>query len=169
MIVGNAVGAILTTPKTIILVDEDGKEIPATLVDKEQVFTASKNDIRQGKTAVTEDGLIEGEKNIPTCHTYEGYRIITKGSKVTLPNIDSVTNIYDYTKLQTMICLFNKNEASSVSTEKVSIGNSVYNVNSTEPISVVTKNHDSKIVDFGITNDSDTMWILRFFMYKEIE
>ena len=164
MIVGNAVGAILTTPKTIILQDEDGREYPATLVDKEQVFTASKNDIRQGKTAVTEDGLIEGDKVIPAYHTTEGYALALAGSEVKLMIPDGR---YDYTKLQVIICPFNTSLDKSVGAEKISIDDGVYNVKSTELLSKVTVNHDEENINLGISNDSNSIWVIRYFTYKE--
>lgn len=152
-----------------ILVDEDGNEIAASvLVDEEIALTATANDIRINKTAITNDGLTTGEKVIPAYHILEGYRLIPVGSTITIPNLKPDVDIYDYTKLQAMICLFNEDEPSSVYTEKVSIGDNVYNVLSNESISSVTKDHESKTIDLGITNDSDTDWILRFFMYKEI-
>ena len=154
---------------TFILVDEDGNELAAILTDEEVALTATPNDIRLGTTAVTDKGVTSGEKIIPSYHTSEGYRLITKGSKVIIPNHDTIADDYDYTKLQILICTFNKNESNSTSTEKVSFNNYVYNVQSTEAISEVTKNHESKLIDLGIINDSDSIWLLRFFMYKEIE
>ena len=154
---------------TYILVDEEGNEAAAVLVDEEVELTATANDIRIDTTAVTNEGVTTGEKVIPAYHTVKGYKLITVGSEVTVPNIDSSVDTYDYTQLQALICLYNTTVTDSVYTEKVAIDDSVYNVESVEPISTVTKNHDSKIVEMGITNDSETMWILRFFMYKEIK
>ena len=48
-----------------ILVDESGKESPAVLVDKETVFDATANDIREGKTAATEAGVTVGTLVVP--------------------------------------------------------------------------------------------------------
>lgn len=169
MIVGNTIGGMPMMPKTCVFKNENGQEFYASLVDNKFMLTAGINDIRDGKTAITDMGMTTGEKIIPAYHTTEGYRIIPSGSTVTIPNITASIDSYDYTQLQAMICLFNTNEAGSVSTEKVVIGDHVYNVQSIEPISEVTKNDESKQVELGITNDSDTMWILRFFMYKEIE
>lgn len=154
--------------RTYLLVDEDGNEYPAVLVDEKTIFTATANDIRLGTVAATDTGVTPGEKIIPAYHTFEGYRLIPAGSVVIIPNVKPDVDSYDYTKLQAMICLFNISEPNSVSTEKVSIGDRVYEVRSTEPLTDVTKNHESKIVNFGITNDSSTIWILRYFMYKEI-
>lgn len=151
-----------------VLVDESGNEYPAVLLDEGVELTATENDIRQGKIAVTDKGITTGEKVIPSYHTSEGYRIIPVGDTVTIPNLNSLVDSYDYTRLQAMICNFNTDIEKSVLTEKVVIDNNVYNVLSTEVFSEVLKNHDDKTVELGITNNSNTIWILRFFMYKEI-
>lgn len=148
---------------TIILVDENGVELVAVMTDEEVDLTATANDIRLGTTAVTDDGIIEGTKEIPTCHTSEGFKIVTDGSKFVLPMID-----YDYTKLQAIFCLYNTSVSESVSAEKVAIEDVVYPVNSTMSESDVTKNVDKEEVDFGITNDSGSTYLIRYFSYKEI-
>lgn len=155
-------------PSTYVLVGEDGTEYPAALVEEEVELTATSNDIRIGTTAVTDTGVTDGEKVIPSYHTVEGYKLITIGSAVTIPNIKPDIDSYDYTKLQSMISLFDRSISKSVCTEKVSIDDNVYNVKSVDVISTITKNHESKYIDLGLTNETETMWILRFFMYKEI-
>lgn len=151
-------------PSTFILVDEDGYEIPAVLTEEEVELTATANDIRKGTTAVTEDGVITGEKDIPVYHTSEGYVLITPGSAVRI----QVVADCEYTKLQALICGFNTSIPNSVATEKVCINDSVYLVNSTEVLSTVTVDTSTKTINFGITNTSGKIQILRFFMYKEI-
>lgn len=153
---------------TYILVDEEGNEAAAVLVDEEVELTATANDIRIDTTAVTNEGVTTGEKVIPAYHTYTGIRLITAGSDVTIPNQDATIDNYDYTKLQAIICLFNTSSSDSVSTEKVLIEDNVYNVKSVESISIVTKNHDTKTIELGISNDTNSSWILRYFTYKEI-
>lgn len=149
--------------QTYILVDEDGNEIPAVLVDERVELTATPNDIRLGVTAVTDDGVVTGEKEIPSYNTYEGYRAVPAKSQVALPHTH-----YDYTKLQAVFCKFNTSPADSVATDKVAINNCVYNVNSTAPVSSIIRDTDRKLVDFGFNNDSSTPCIIRYFMYKEI-
>lgn len=168
MIVGKVIGGGGSTAKTYILKTEDGQEIPAVLTEEEVNLTATADDIRKGTTAVTANGVIEGTKLIPAYHTFEGYRIITAGSAITIPNFNTEVNIYDYTKLQTILCAFNTNVANSVSAEKVSIGNNVYNVQSVNAVASVTKNHDTQIIDLGIKNENNKPMILRYFTYKEV-
>lgn len=153
-------------PETIILTDEAGNEVTAILTEEEVTLTATPNDIRLGTTAVTGAGVVEGEKVIPTYHTYEGNRAIPAGSNCTiyLPDLDT----YDYTKLQVIICPFNSSVAGSVSAEQVCIEDHIYNVKSTTPIADVSKNSETKMIELGITNNSGTLLILRYFTYKEI-
>ena len=146
-----------------ILVDENGNEVPAVFVDNEQVFTATANDIRIGTTAVTEKGVTEGMKEIPPYHTYEGTRGIAKGREFTITH-----NNYDYTKFQAIICTFNTNTSNSTAAIKVSINDNVYDVNSHDPLSVVTQDDENKRIDFGITNDTGKNCFIRYIMYKEI-
>lgn len=165
LVVGYGVGS---EANTYILVDENGNEIPAVFVSEETVFNATANDIREGMVAATDNGVTIGTKDIPTYNTYEGMRLIPVGSTFTIPSIDTDINNYDYTKLQAVFCTYNTSMANSVSTDKVSIEDHVYNVNSIEPISTVVKDHDNKSINFGITNNTDKPCVIRFFTYKEV-
>ena len=169
MIVGKVIGGNPVTPKSYILQTEDGQEYPAVLVSEETVFTAETNDVREGKIFATGDGVKTGEKVIPAYHTIQGTRLITNGSEVDIPNPDPAIDYYDYTQLQTILCSFNSSMSNSVSAEKVSIGDNVYNVQSTEPLSTIEKNHDSKKIVFGLINNLGKSMIVRYFMYKEIQ
>lgn len=146
-----------------ILQDEDGTEYPAVLVDEETVFDATANDIREGKIAATDDGVITGTKEIPSYYVTEGYRLITAGKQFETVE----TPRYDFTKLQAIICPYSKTVASSVAAEKVAIGENVYDVNSTNVVSTVTRDATSKKINFGFTNDTKTIYVLRYFTYKE--
>lgn len=149
--------------QTYILVDEDGYEIPAVLTEEEVELTATPNDIRIGTTAVTDTGVTTGEKEIPSYHTNEGYRLVPNGSKFILPIPG-----WDYTKLQAIICPFTTNLDSSVLADKVAIEDRLYNVLSTEVLAEILKDTDNTRVDFGITNTSGSMYLIRYFTYKEI-
>lgn len=146
-----------------ILIDESGNEIPAFLTKEAVDLTATANDIRLGSIAVTDDGVITGEKEIPSYYVAEGHRIITKGSDVVLPHV-----MYDYTKLQAVLCSFNTSLTDSVAVHKIAMLDNVYNPNSAEPVAAISKDHSSSGINFGIKNDSDETYILRFFMYKEM-
>lgn len=146
-----------------ILQDEDGTEYPAVLVDEETVFDATANDIREGKVAATDDGVITGTKDIPAYYTTEGYRLITAGK----PFETAVTEHYDFTKLSANICPFSKSLMTSVSAEKVVIEENVYPVNSTYIVSSVIRDGINKKINLGFTNDTSSIYVLRYFTYKE--
>lgn len=154
---------------TYILVDEEGNEVPAVYVDSEVVLDATDNDVREGTTYVSDNGVSTGAKVIPSYHTCQGFRVIPNGSVISIPNQMTEIDGYDYTKLQALICSYNTSSSNSVSTEKVIVENNVYNVQSTESVSQVLKNHDTKSIETGLTNDTGNQLILRYFMYKEIE
>lgn len=160
-----SVGTIIDDKtQTYILIDEDGNEIPAVLVDEEVALTATANDIRQGTTAITDDGVITGEKEIPSYNTREGARLIPQGSKLIIPTATH----YDYTKLQAIVCLYNTNMSNSVSAHQVVINDCVYFVGSIDNLSTVLKDGDNFRIDLGLTNSTGQPNIIRFFMYKEI-
>lgn len=169
MINGNMVGAYNQMGKTLTLVDENGNEIVGVIVDQEVVFTACDNDVREGMVYASDEGVSVGTKVIPIYHTCQGARLITKGSPVIIPNMNTTLDYYDYTKLQAIICLFNTTLDNSVAAQKVAIEDRVYNVQSTESVSTVIKNHDAQTIDLGIVNDSSTNWVIKFFTYKEID
>lgn len=148
---------------TYIIVDEEGNEVPAVLTEEEVVLTATAaNDIRIGTTAVTDEGVVTGEKEIPSYYTTFGYKAITNGSKVVLYFQD-----YEYTKLQAICCEFNSSVNNSVAAVKVAIDSKVYPVNSTNADSSVVIDTVNNQIDFGITNDSGKPYILRYSSYKE--
>lgn len=147
-----------------ILVDEAGNEIPAVLTEDEVDLTATPNDIRIGTIAVTDDGVITGEKEIPSYHTYDGYRIVQNGRLMSITH----NKAYDYTKFQGIVCAYNTNLANSVAATKVAINDNVYNVGSTVSLSTLTKDDAIYRVNFGINNDSGGICIIRYIMYKEV-
>ena len=169
MLVGNTIGGKPMMPKTCVFRNDNGQEFYATLVDSKYIMTAGVNDIREGKTAITDAGMTTGEKIIPAYHTYQGAKVINNGSSLMLPNIDSKIDSYDYTKMQAIVCAFNTSMSNSVSAQRVSIEDALYNVASTNSVSAIVKNHDDKTIEFGITNDTGSPLIIRYFMYKEIE
>lgn len=149
-----------------LLEDDDGNQMYATLVGDEPVdITATENDIRLGSTAVTADGLIVGEKEIPAYHTTEGVQGIAAGKefRVKIKNKDR----YNYTKMQAIICPFNSSASKSVAAEKVCINDNIYAANDITSIAAVTLDHDNKEIVFGITNDTNKNYVIRYFSYKE--
>ena len=167
-IYGNMVGAYSQIGKTFVIIDESGNELTGVVTEKEQIFTATDNDVRENAVYAGDSGVSTGTKVIPAYHTHQGFRAVTAGSNMTIPNIDPKINSYDYTKLQAIICAFNTSLSDSVAAEHVCIDDNVYPVQSVASTSVISRDHNSKIINLGITNNSQTMKIIRYFMYKEL-
>lgn len=156
-------GTTMYSDNTYIVVDEAGNEIPAVLTEEEVKLTASAaTDIRAGTTAVTDEGVVTGEKEIPAYYTSEGVAAISAGSSLVL-----YSPYFDFTKLQAIICTFNSSIDDSTAAEKVVINDNVYAVNSTASIATLSKDASIQAVKFGITNSSDTLCLIRYFMFKE--
>lgn len=162
-IIGNMVGGSAPL-KTVILTDENGNEIATGVVtESEVVFTATDNDVREGMVYASDSGVSTGTKEIPIYHSTEGSKLVTNGSKFILP----IQN-YEYTKLQAIICSYNTNITNSVSAEKVAINGNLYPVQSTEAESAITVDTENQRIDFGITNTSGKLCLIRYFIFKEI-
>lgn len=167
MIIGNIVGG-KPLIKSYILETEDGQEIPAVLTSQEVVFTATPNDIREGKVAATGNGVVTGEKVIPSYQTCQGSKVVLPGETLSITNL-TANNNYDYTKLQVIVCLYNTTLSDSVAAEVVAIDDGVFNVRSIDSISNVKKDHKNKSIELGITNNFEVPCVIRYFTYKEIE
>lgn len=146
-----------------MIVTEDGEEFAQLTTQETVELTATANDIRLGTTAVTEKGVITGEKDIPAYHTDQAIRAIRPNSPFVLPFFNSQ---YDYTKLQAMTAPYESSLSKSVAVDRVVIDDTVYNSGSSEPISTVTKDDENKSINFGITN-GDTPSVIRYFTYRE--
>lgn len=164
VIYGNMVGGGSAPLKTLILTDENGNEVVGVVTESVQAFNATPADVIVGKTFVSDEGIKVGENT-------KTYRV-TKASEIILPGMNysillNYYDAYDYTKFQCMISKFNTSFSDSVDTNKISLENNVYEVNSTEVLSKVTKNADTKSVDLNIVNDTSNIYIVHFFTYKE--
>ena len=146
-----------------ILVDEDGSEATAVYVEEATVFDATANDIRSGKIAATEAGVTVGTKDIPAYYVMKGYQVVPNGSEFTI----GAGKLYDITSMQAILCPFSGSIDKSVSADKVVIGEKVYAVNSTDPIATVAKDSETQTIKLGISNDSGSPYVLRYFGYKE--
>lgn len=165
-IYGSATGGF-GIPKTFVLTDKNGNEFTGVVTGQKTVFTANAaQDIRQGKVAATDAGIVTGSAIIPNYETSTGQKLVKSGSSFKL--CLSKNNAYDYTELQCIICPFNSSMDDSVSAERVVIGDNVYGVNSTAIVAAVTKNKNEKSIDFNLTNTTDIPYIIRYFTYKEL-
>lgn len=151
--------------ETYILVDADGNEIAAVATEEIVEITATPNDVREGKTVVTGEGIEVGTKEIPSYNTTEGFKLIPAGADFVIP---LTKGKHEYTKLQAVLCPFNTSCAKSVASEKVVINDNVYPVQSAVPESSVTVVNDPNGIDLGVANVSTIPWLIRYFTYKEI-
>ena len=60
MICGNLVGGITGYGKTFVIVDEKGNELTGVLVDEITIFDATADDIKLGKIAASDSGIVIG-------------------------------------------------------------------------------------------------------------
>lgn len=165
MIYGNTVGGVSGLGKSVVIKDSYGAEYIGVVVDKETVMTATPNDIRKGKIAATEYGMVEGTQDIPAYRTTTGTRVVPAGSEFTIPL--KLYNQYDYTKLQCIIVEKNTTSLDSFKSEKVVLENGVYNVNSLDKLADVTTNSETLSINLNISNDTDQTYYIKYFTYRE--
>lgn len=149
---------------TFVLVDKDGNEYPAVYVDSDVLITATPNDIRKGITAITSEGVVTGEKEIPNYRAVEGCVRIKTGRSMSIPLF---SDMCEYTTFQAIICELNTEIDDSVSAEKVVIEDNVYNTNSTTAISEVLVDGIIQTINLGISNDGDKDAVIRYMIIKE--
>ena len=164
MICGNSCGN-KSPIKTLTIVDNGNNELTGVVVDSQVIFTATDNDVREGIVYAGDCGVSTGTKDIPAYHTSEGKRLINAGSNFTIPL--STGDRYDYTALQVLICEYNTSLSDSLAVDRVGIKDNIYAVQSVNVISNITKDHDDKIINLGITNNTNKKFVLRYFTYKE--
>lgn len=168
IIAGNMIGSYSQIGKTFTLVDEAGTEFVGVVTDKEVLLTANaEKDIREGTVAVTDDGIVTGSKVIPSYHTAHGARIIAPNAQFSVQISD--LDRYDYTVLHGFVCSYNTTLLNSVFTEQVVFYDTVYPVQSTEAVSTVTKDSETKSIVLGMSNVSTRPKIFRYITYKEID
>lgn len=162
---GNLVGFYSQIGKTFIIEDSDGNEMTGVVVGQETVFTATDNDVREGYVYAGDSGVSIGAKDIPIYRTYQSSVLVFPGEDYSITL--SAYDIYDYTKFQGIISKFNTSLEDSVFTDKVIMNNRVYAVNSLEAMSNIEKNIETKSVNLNIVNDTEDIYIITFFTYKE--
>lgn len=171
MIFGNTVGGGGTLGKSVIIEGTDGTELVGVVVgvvtDKETIMTATANDVREGKVFASEDGIVTGTKRIPAYETTQASCFVLQGENYSIP-LDKYDK-YDYTKIQGIITKYNSNPLQRMSAEKVIIDDNVYEVNSSEVLSTITKNTETKSIDLNIVNNTEDIYIIYYFTYKEID
>ena len=165
MINGNMVGSGAAPIKTLIIEDENGNQVTGVVTDSLVVFDATDNDVRLGKTYVSDSGISTGSKDIPAYETTKDSLLVLPGESFSV--VLDYRDRYDYTQLQAIIAKFNTSFDDSVEAEMIVLNDGVYATNSTEIISEITKNPDIKSIDFNIVNETDEIYVIHYFTYKE--
>lgn len=160
---GNACGGF-GNPKTYILTDNNGKEITGVLVENLTVFDATIEDVKLGKVFASDGGVLQGA-DTRTYRITIGTKLIPSGESysIRLEQYDQ----YNYTKFQAIICEFNTTNNNSVAAIKISLNDMVYNVNSTNKVSDVTKNSATQSIDLNIVNNTGNSHVMHYVVYKE--
>lgn len=146
---------------------EDGTILEGVIANDAPVITATPKDVRKGKTFIASNGVVEGQKDIPSYRTHKGIYGVFPGEQCSIPL--SHYDLYNYTKLQCIIAPYNTTLENSVAANKVVINDYLYEVNSTEILSTVTKNAETKSIDLNIINTTDNDLIVHYFTYKKEE
>lgn len=160
---GNATGGF-GMPKMLEIVDDNGNTIIGTVTDSEIVLDATRADVKIGKKFASNDGIEEGT-DTKTYRTTHASCAILPGESFTIPL--SEYDQYNYTKFQAVIAEYNTSFDNSVSVNKISINNAVYDVNSTTKLADITKNSSTKSIDFNIINNTNNDYVIHYMMYKE--
>ena len=150
--------------KTVEIISDDGVDLIGVVVDQEQILDAKPSDVRIGKKVVSDSGIIEGTNTI-NYRTQSGSRLIKPGQSFSIPL--TMYNQYDYTKFQGIIVLFNSDYSDSAETMAITINDSVFSATNYNKLSDITKNIDTKSIDLNITNNSDNIYSIRYFTYRE--
>ena len=165
MINGNMIGNGAAPLKTLIIEDEYGNQVTGVVTESLVVFDATDNDVRAGMTYASNEGVSVGTKDIPIYRTYQSSVLIfpEEHYSISLSQYD----MYDYTKLQGIVSKFNTSFEDSVYTDKIIINDCVYAVNSLDPMSNIYKDVETKSINLNIVNNTEDIYVINFFTYKE--
>lgn len=163
-IVGKMAGCYSPMGKTFILTDDDGNEFTGVVTDQEKVFDARPTDVRINRKFVSNEGAQTGENTI-TYRTQTASCLILPGQEFSIPLKNY--NQYDYTKFQSMIVLFNSDYSSNANAYGITIEDRVFSVESSALLSNITKNSDTKAIDFNIVNNTENTYEIFYFTYRE--
>lgn len=147
--------------KVVYMVTVDGeKKAFAQLVGEQKVkLTATANDVRLGTSVISNEGYMEGVKDIPGYFVSYGHKAVTSGSKITIP-LES-----GFKTLMVTVAPYNTSISASTSVKYVSVDSAMYTANSATKLSDISVDTDNDQINLGIT--ADAMSILRYFVVRE--
>jgi hypothetical protein len=164
-IYGNTVGGF-SPIKVMQLELEDGTVLEGVVAEEAPVIDATENDVRKGKTVITSAGVIEGQKEIPAYETRMSSLLVMPNSACSIPLKDK--DRYDYTQFQCIIVVFNPDYSNSVTTKYISVNDGLFSSEKSEKVSNIIKNNETKSINLNITNNSEDIYEIIYFTYKEI-
>ena len=164
MIYGNRVGGV-TPEKTYIITNEDEtvkfSAVAIELNDEDApfIFTAKSEDVAAGKRFVGDGGACDGTNTCPRCRDLSGIHEVH-------PNVDvdlllEEYDMWDYSYLQGYIST--KDDPYNVL--MLIADNAVYQ--NGELVSNVEKDEINKTIRFNVTNNSEDVYLLHYFICKE--
>lgn len=160
MIYGNATISP-STLKTVILQDENGNEVATGVVVKsETVFTATTNDVREGKVFASDSGIAIGTKNIPNYHTTYGCKVVSAGKTIVIDVPE-----YDCKNLFVVVTTYDTSLSNSLLSTYIAIDGGMYAVNNTAKVSDITIDAENKQINLGITATEKS--VVRYLVTKE--
>ena len=165
-IYGNTVGGS-SMPKVVQFELDDGSVLEGVMADEHPVIDATAKDVMLGKRAVLSRGVTVGERDFLSYRTTRSSVLIWPGDSFSIP-LDKYDQ-YNYTQFQCVIAKRNTTLSDSVEVDKVGLYDCVYPTNSTEAISDITKNAENKTIDLNITNNTEDMYYIHYFTYKQEE
>lgn len=162
MIYGNRVGG--TTPeKTYIITNEKGDvELKAVVVDEITAFDAKCEDVTAGKTVVSDSGVIVGTNDYPRCRDLSGvHEVYSNVDVVLLLDRPEDYDMWDYSYLQGYI----STKDNPYKVLMLIADDAIYQDG--VKIANVEKDEINKTIRFNITNNSDDIYLLYYFICKE--
>ena len=158
MIYGNKIGGNREC-KTYVL-QGNGIELTGVVVDELEIFDARSEDVKAGKKFASDSGVNIGTNDAAYCY-------ITAGIHEVYPEVEFLLNLPDrdqwnYTSLQCMMAP----KDTPYAIDKVVIDNEVRNAEG-EKLADVTKDLNQKTIRLNITNNTDKIYLLYFFVCKE--
>lgn len=143
-----------------VTVDGENKAYAVLYGEERAELTATPNDIRLGTTAITDKGITEGEKDIPSYYSAYGSKFALAGSEASIKGYET-----NYNQIMLSLATYESSMSKSTAVNYVSIGDSLYEVGSGKKISDITKDAENNQIFLGIIPTE--ILVIRFFLVRE--
>lgn len=153
MIYGNKIGGSRDTKTYIIsMVDENNNEVfeaTGVVVDKEEIFDASCEDVAVGRKFASEEGVMVGTNDFPRCRIVNGIHEVLPGVEFILKMENR--NLWDYTTFHAIMWPKIDADNPTPKADKISVYDAVYDSNGVK-IANVIKDAANMAVRFVLDN-----------------